>query len=1462
MNLSERLAAILLFAYVRCNRCQLRKHESKELPGGNMKSRLPLLDLKGSIALLTLVVGTMALAFVPGPKQQAAAPSSGYASGTDAKFVSILKRRAPTFALFGLSNASVTTDRGDYAPGDIVHITGSGFEPGETVRLEVDYKTTGLAVPFRPESQSFASGHDPWYVNADGGGNFTSDWLVEEDSLGQTLLLTADGQSSGLHADVTFTDADVGTYDQCSNDDGDGYATGDTGCRWTNGNLQSNNSTYHEGDSTVQRVWLDGLTPGSTHTLTLKYGTTKQGKHAYDYLTTWDYSENWITDADLCQDIDGNGNGAGGSCTLWGADDLFPIPVDPNPAFTTDGVGGVPVPQPAGRNFTMRNGDITAASTPTVVSGTYAGDSETAITVTFTVGNDSDACVTRQGVTTCSVAMWFGAHISLSTEWASGGATTVPGSPYHVALDQVDGASVGQRDNQMQANAIVPQIGTLTITKQTLGGFGTFGYTVSPSPSPFPGTGTFNLTTTAQANPNFTSFANVAAGTYRVTESSLPAGWTLNDLTCTGDLDNGNVINLAGGYVDIDLDNAEGQNCTFTNILPDARIVLSPLTATNAVGSAHTITATVTQNDQLASGDPGGDGTTGFGPAPDGTLVTFSLTNNAAGATFVGGVNTCTTSGGTGTCTVQINSTSAGGVDIHATTTFSVLGVSLTRATGDGLSGDGVDVHKTYVNAQIDLSPLTATNEVNSAHTITATVQQDDGIPAAGGGDGVTGFGPAPNGTLVTFSLLNNTAGAAFVGGVNTCTTTGGTCTVQINTSTAGGVDIHATTTFSVGGVSLTRSTGTGGLNSGDAHKTYVDAQIDLTPLTATNPVGQAHTITATVQQDDGIAAPGGDNVNGFGPAPNGTLVTFSLLNNTANASFVGGVSTCTTTGGSCSVQINSNQAGGVDIHATTTFSVGGLSLTRSTGSGGLNSADAHKDYVAGSLKLVKIVVNDDGGTATVTNFGITTNAGSLTFGGGVESPAHTFTYTSNTLSNLAPGTYSLHEGTLAGYTEGTWGCVGAAGTVVGNPQTGSVVIAANENVTCTITNNDNVPTLKLVKIVDNNDGGTATAADFNLHANAPMPNDGRNFSSMTATPVFHNIFAGAVYTLSEDAVAGYTAGTWSCDGGTQVGSTIQVPLGGTVTCTINNDDQPGTIIIRKITDPLNDPTSFDFDANGTDYTDFSLTGVSTGTPPPNENSQQLNAGMYSVTEINIPAGWVLTGVGSPGSAACQRTVSGAGTSVGVGDTMTATATITLDIGDTIVCTFENTLQGQTTRTQGFWATHPNIAEVAWFGGDWNGTHFPGVANVTGIGDTLICTKDVNSIEKLMGGFWARIPQTCNDGRRSSLDKARMTLLQQLLAAELNASAFGSLPIGGSAKFAQWEAAYCGTNVTAINTAKSEAAFFNESGDSGIFTPGTAAQAKIARTTADDCFWNNTTTFAPISILNVKSQTDTLIEKP
>src|SRR5258706_10545430 len=73
----------------------------------------------------------------------------------------------------------------------------------------------------------------------------------------------------------------------------------------------------------------------------------------------------------------------------------------------------------------------------------------------------------------------------------------------------------------------------------------------------------------------------------------------------------------------------------------DAKIALSPLTATNLSGANHVITATVSQNTGSA-----------FVAAPSGTPATFSLTNtNGATAAFTTGPPfTCATVGTTGQC--------------------------------------------------------------------------------------------------------------------------------------------------------------------------------------------------------------------------------------------------------------------------------------------------------------------------------------------------------------------------------------------------------------------------------------------------------------------------------------------------------------------------------------------------------------------------------------------------------------------------------------------------------------------------------------------------------------------------------------------------------------------------------------------------------------------------------------------
>ena len=101
------------------------------------------------------------------------------------------------FANGSFGQATVTTDKDDYAPGEYVIITGSGWYPGETVLLHLD-ETPKPVTCLNPHNLS---------ATADANGNIYNNlFLIRESHLGVAFLLTATGQTSGLIATRNFTD--------------------------------------------------------------------------------------------------------------------------------------------------------------------------------------------------------------------------------------------------------------------------------------------------------------------------------------------------------------------------------------------------------------------------------------------------------------------------------------------------------------------------------------------------------------------------------------------------------------------------------------------------------------------------------------------------------------------------------------------------------------------------------------------------------------------------------------------------------------------------------------------------------------------------------------------------------------------------------------------------------------------------------------------------------------------------------------------------------------------------------------------------------------------------------------------------------------------------------------------------------------------------------------------------------
>ena len=687
----------------------------------------------------------------------------------------------------------------------------------------------------------------------------------------------------------------------------------------------------------------------------------------------------------------------------------------------------------------------------------------------------------------------------------------------------------------------------------------------------------------------------------------------------------------------------------------DANITITP-SATNEVGHAHTFTITAT----AIPGTATPVAFTSITPSLDTTVGLTSNINTCAAPTIVSNV---------ATCTLTITSATGGTVyTANASTVITIGGVTLNRATGDAKAGDGPAAVKKFVDGSITITP-TGVNEVNHVHTFTITATQVPGTATPATTANITpNVNPAPTGSTSTTC----SATVAFSG--NTAS-----CTLTINNPTAGFFTASATGVFTVGGVALTRVTGDGLHSDGPvATKTYVDARIVLSPLTATNPVNAVHTITATVSQNDGLAAGvgGGDGTTGFGPAPNGTVVTFSLLNNTANPpiAFVGGVNTCTTTGGMCSVQINSTVAGGVDIHATTMFSVLGVSLTRASGDGlSGDSANAHKDYVAGTIIIRKVTLPAGG-----TGFGYTTTGG--------LSPA-TFSLNdagNRTYSNQAPGSFSVTETLpVTGYDltniTCTAGSNASGNSATPNTTTGAIAItlAAGGVVDCTYTN-----TKQGSIVVDKTSVGSTGSFTYTA-TGAGMSGFGLTTATagVASTPkTFSNLSAGAASVARSVTETGPGTGfqftSLVCSSAlgtstftpstlqslTQVASISVLGAGDTVTCHYVNTGE-GSIVVRKET--IGATGGFTWTTTGNGLSGFTGSTVNKGDLETMHTFSNLftgaTGGSRTITESDPGATWVQT------SAACT---SGSGNS-----TVSGTTISNLAPGDTVTCDFVNTKQ-------------------------------------------------------------------------------------------------------------------------------------------------------------------------------------------
>jgi uncharacterized repeat protein (TIGR01451 family) len=203
-------------------------------------------------------------------------------------------------------------------------------------------------------------------------------------------------------------------------------------------------------------------------------------------------------------------------------------------------------------------------------------------------------------------------------------------------------------------------------------------------------------------------------------------------------------------------------------------------------------------------------------------------------------------------------------------------------------------------------------------------------------------------------------------------------------------------------------------------------------------------------------------------------------------------------------------------------------------------------DDVRPGLTVVKNVVNDNGGNAVVGDFVLQVNGTQVT---------------SNVLNQYLAGTaLVISEVQIPGYVATGTICVSdrieSNNTLDVSTGGATVTLSPGESVQCTITNDDQAPTITVVKNVVNDDGGDAAVSDFPLFVGGTAVTSG----------VARAVNANQSYTISETQHGGYALTSMAC--ADAAGEPLAIPVvpneGDRITCTLVNDDLPIDLKLTK----------------------------------------------------------------------------------------------------------------------------------------------------------------------------------------------------------------------------------------------------------------------------------------------------------
>ncbi len=818
---------------------------------------------------------------------------------------------------------------------------------------------------------------------------------------------------------------------------------------------------------------------------------------------------------------------------------------------------------------------------------------------------------------------------------------------------------------------------------------------------------------------NTQTFTDVPPGPYSVTEADPTPGFDLTGLTCV-DSDAGGLASTTGlvsRTATINLDPGETVTCTYTNtergtitIVKDADpngptdfAFTDDIAAPNAFTLDDDADATLSNTETFTDVVPGSYTVAETDPTPGFDLTSLVCVDSDAGGTASTGSTATRTAtinvdpGETVTCT--FGNTRRGTISI-------VKSTDPTGGTGFGFTDD---------------IPGSGSFTLDDAQTETIldvpagsyTVTEDDPAP----GYVLTGLTCVDTDAGGTASTGNSITRAATInldpGETVTCTYTNsqsGTITIVKDADPNGPTDFAFTDDIAAPNAFTLDD---------DADATYSNT----TTFTAVNPG------TYTVTEDD--PTPGFDltglvcvDSDAGGTASTGSTVTRAATINLDPGETV----TCTYTNterGTITIIKDADPNGPTDFAFTDDIASPNAFSLDDDADGTLSNTETFTDVLPGSYTVTEAdptpgfdltglvcVDSDAGGTAstgsTVTRAATinldpgetvtctytntergtinitkaTDPAGATGFGFTDDIPGSaSFTLDdtqTETIANVVPGSYTVTEDDPTPGFDLT-GLVCVDSDAGGTASTGSTVTRAatinldpGETVTCTYTNTER-GTITIIKDADPNGPTDFAFTDDIASPNAFSLDDDAD-GTLSNTETFTDVLPGS-YTVTEadptpgfdltglvcvDSDAGGTASTGST---VTRAATINLDPGETVTCTYTNTER-GTINITKATDPAG-ATGFGFTDDIPGSASFTLDDTQT------ETIANVVPGSYTVTEDDPTPGFDLTGL------VCVD--SDAGGTASTGSTVTRAATINLDPGETVTCTYTNTERGTIT---------------------------------------------------------------------------------------------------------------------------------------------------------------------------------------